>query len=167
MISLVYGLTIFGEQWQSNFNPSYDISLSLKALPIYAFFSGLRGLIAYVISLAFTLVVGYWAAKSPRAEKIILPFLDIMQSIPVLGFLPALVLGLVALFPRTNVGLELAAILMIFTGQVWNMTFAFYSNRFWVHPRVLHVLRDAVVDCVDQVLLSYDRTSDVEMVVCY
>ncbi len=128
IISLVYGLTVFGEQWQSNFNPSYDISLSLKALPIYAFFSGLRGLIAYVISLAFTLVVGYWAAKSPRAEKIILPFLDIMQSIPVLGFLPGLVLGLVAIFPRTNVGLELAAILMIFTGQVWNMTFAFYSS---------------------------------------
>lgn len=128
IISIVYGLTVFGEQWQSDFNPSYDISLSLQALPIYAFFSALRGLIAYIISLAFTLSVGYWAAKSTRAEKIILPFLDIMQSIPVLGFLPGLVLGLVALFPRTNMGLELAAILMIFTGQVWNMTFAFYSS---------------------------------------
>lgn len=128
LISLVYGLTAFGEEWKSSFNPTYDISLSLAALPIYSFFSALRGLIAYVISLIFTLAVGYWAAKSPRAEKIILPLLDIMQSIPVLGFLPGLVLGLVAIFPRTNVGLELAAVLMIFTGQVWNMTFAFYSS---------------------------------------
>ena len=126
--SLIYGLTAFGEQWHASFNPSYDISLSIGAVPLYALFSALRGFIAYLISLGFTLVVGYWAAKSRRAEKIILPFLDIMQSIPVLGFLPGLVLGLVALFPKTNVGLELATILMIFTGQVWNMTFAFYSS---------------------------------------
>ncbi|MGZ3699653.1 MAG: ABC transporter permease subunit, partial [Bdellovibrionota bacterium] len=61
-------------------------------------------------------------------EKIIVPMLDILQSIPVLGFLPGLMLGLVALFPRTNTGLELTAIISIFTGQVWNMTFAFYSS---------------------------------------
>lgn len=128
IISLIYGLTIFGEQWNSSFNPTYDISLSLRELPFYAFFSALRGFVAYLISLGFTIVVGYWAARSPRAEKIILPFLDIMQSIPVLGFLPGLVLGLITVFPRTNKGLELAAILMIFTGQVWNMTFAFYSS---------------------------------------
>lgn len=128
IISLIYGLTIFGKQWNSSFNPTYDISLSLRDLPLYAFFSALRGLIAYFISLGFTVVIGYWAARSPRAEKIILPFLDIMQSIPVLGFLPGLVLGLISIFPRTNYGLELAAILMIFTGQVWNMTFAFYSS---------------------------------------
>lgn len=124
----IYALGAFGVEWDSSYNPNYQISLSFSALPIYAVFSALRGLFAYLVSLGFTLVIGFWAAKSPRAEKIILPFLDIMQSIPVLGFLPGLVLGLVALFPRTNVGLELAAILMIFTGQVWNMTFAFYSS---------------------------------------
>lgn len=128
IITVIYGLTSFGAEWHSSYNPTYDISLSLKSLPLYALFSALRGFIAYIFSLAFTLGVGYWAAKSATAERVILPLLDIMQSIPVLGFLPGLVLGLVALFPSTNVGLELAAILMIFTGQVWNMTFAFYSS---------------------------------------
>jgi NitT/TauT family transport system permease protein len=126
--TLIYGVTIFGRQWHSGYNPTFEIDLSPSALPVYAMFSTLRSLVAYFISLAFTLVVGYWAAKSPRAEKIILPFLDVMQSIPVLGFLPGLVLGLVAIFPHTNTGLELAAILMIFTGQVWNMAFAFYAS---------------------------------------
>ena len=125
---LIFGITSFGQQWEASYNPNYQINLSLSSLPLYSFFSALRGFIAYVISLIFTLIVGFWAAKSPKAEKIILPLLDIMQSIPVLGFLPGLVLGLVALFPKTNIGLELAAILMIFTGQVWNMTFAFYSS---------------------------------------
>lgn len=125
---VIYGITAFAQQWEASYNPSYEIDLSLSSVPLYAAFSALRGLIAYFVSLVFTLVVGYWAAKSPRAEKIILPFLDVMQSIPVLGFLPGLVMGLVALFPRTNVGLELASILMIFTGQVWNMAFAFYSS---------------------------------------
>ena len=126
--AVIYGITAFAAQWNSSYNPVYDIDLSLSALPLYALFSSLRGLIAYLVSLAFTLVVGYWAAKSPRAEKVILPLLDVMQSIPVLGFLPGLVLGLVAIFPRTNVGLELASVLMIFSGQVWNMAFAFYSS---------------------------------------
>lgn len=126
--AFIYSLTIFGRQWEASFNPTSDISTSLSSLAVYTAFSALRGLIAYLISLTFTIFVGYWAAKSTKAEKIILPFLDIMQSIPVLGFLPGLVLGLVAIFPKTNVGLELASVLMIFTGQVWNMTFAFYSS---------------------------------------
>lgn len=126
--TLIYGLTHFGQEWKSSYNPNYKIDLSLVSLPLYSLFSALRGLIAYGVSLFFTVTVGYWAAKSPKAEKIILPFLDIMQSIPVLGFLPGLVLGLVVLFPQTNVGLEMSAIIMIFTGQVWNMTFAFYSS---------------------------------------
>src|SRR6202007_3030521 len=79
-------------------------------------------------SLLFTLVYGFWAAKDERAGKILLPLLDILQSIPVLGFMPGLVLALVAIFPRSNVGLELAAILMIFTAQAWNMTFSFYQS---------------------------------------
>lgn len=126
--ALLFGTTLYIGESKSAFNPSYEIDLSLQALPLYAFFSALRGLVAYGVSLAFTLVVGYWAAKSANAEKIILPVLDVLQSIPVLGFLPAAVLGLVALFPSSNVGLELAAVLMIFTGQVWNMTFAYYSS---------------------------------------
>ena len=126
--ALLYSSFVFVGEWKSQFNPSIHIDLSLSALPFYSLFSAMRGLGAYVISLFFTLIVGYYAAKSPSAEKIILPALDIFQSIPVLGFLPGLVMGLVALFPHTNIGLELAALLMIFTGQVWNMTFAFYSS---------------------------------------
>ncbi|MFZ4403861.1 MAG: ABC transporter permease [Pseudobdellovibrionaceae bacterium] len=126
--ALIFGISSFGHQWDSSYNPNYQIDLSYVSLPKYAAYSALRGFVAYLISLLFTLLVGYWAASSARAEKIILPFLDVMQSIPVLGFLPGLVLGLVSLFPKTNIGLEMAAILMIFSGQVWNMTFAFYAS---------------------------------------
>ncbi|MFL5341031.1 MAG: ABC transporter permease [Gemmataceae bacterium] len=94
----------------------------------FTFFSLCRGLVAYALSLAFTLAYGYWAAKDPVGERVLVPLLDILQSIPVLSFLPGLVLALVAIFPTRNIGLELATILMIFTGQVWNMTFSFYHS---------------------------------------
>jgi NitT/TauT family transport system permease protein len=81
-----------------------------------------------LLSLLFTIVAGSLAAHSARAEKIVLPLLDIGQGIPVLGFLPGLVYGMVALFPKTNTGLELACIAMIFTGQVWNMAFGYYGS---------------------------------------
>lgn len=126
--TIIYGLVAFGREWKSSFHPATDISLSYYALPYYTLLSAMRGILAYVLSLTFTLVVGYWAAHSPRAERFILPMLDILQSIPVLGFLPGLVLTLIALFPKTNTGLELSSIIMIFTGQVWNMTFSFYSS---------------------------------------
>lgn len=126
--TVIYGVVLIGHQWRAEYQPTTRIDLSLSALPVYTLFSGMRGIAAYILSLGFTLVVGYAAAKSAKAERLIVPALDILQSIPVLGFLPGLVLGLVALFPKTNTGLELAAILMIFTGQVWNMTFSFYSS---------------------------------------
>jgi NitT/TauT family transport system permease protein len=126
--TVIYGVVAIGNEWRSDFHPLTKIDLSLWALPYYTLMSAARGIVAYLISLTFTLIVGYIAANSRLAEKIILPLLDILQSIPVLGFLPGLLLGLVALFPDTNTGLELAAILMIFTGQVWNMTFSYYSS---------------------------------------
>jgi len=128
LAAVIYSLVAFGREWQAAFNPSVAIDLSASSLPKYTIFSALRGLTAFLVSLLFTLTIGYWAAKSPRAEKIIIPLLDILQSIPVLGFLPGLVLVLIAIFPTTNTGLELASILMIFTGQVWNMTFSFYAS---------------------------------------
>ena len=124
----IYGVYAISREWRSEFHPITQIDLSVWALPYYTLMSGIRGTVAYFISLIFTLVVGYVAANSKSAEKIIIPMLDILQSIPVLGFLPGLLLGLVALFPHTNTGLELAAIIMIFTGQVWNMTFSYYSS---------------------------------------
>jgi len=128
ILAVIYGLVSYGREFQATFRPAVEIDLSLYSLPYYTIFSALRGLVAFGLSLLFTLVVGYWAAKSAKAERILIPLLDILQSIPVLGFLPPLVLALIALFPRTNTGVELACIIMIFTGQVWNMTFSFYSS---------------------------------------
>jgi NitT/TauT family transport system permease protein len=104
------------------------INLSLLALPKYTLLSLGRGFAAYVISLIFTLIYGTIAAHNHKAEKVMIPALDIMQSIPVLAFLPGLVLAMINLFPRREIGLELSCILMIFTAQVWNMTFSFHGS---------------------------------------
>src|SRR6202451_323602 len=105
-----------------------EIHLEPSALPRYAMFSVLRIAAAYIVSLAFTLVYGYVAAYNTRAEKFMVPLLDTLQSIPVLSFLPGVMVAMVALFPTKQLGVELGSILLIFTGQVWNMTFSFYSS---------------------------------------
>jgi NitT/TauT family transport system permease protein len=128
LAGLLYGLLDFGREWSAAPRPRVEIDLSPAALPRYTFLSLARGLSAYGLSLAFTLVYGYWAAKDPRARRVLLPLLDVLQSIPVLGFMPGLVLALVAAFPHSNAGLELASVVMIFTGQAWNMTFSFYQS---------------------------------------
>src|SRR6202011_6341940 len=84
--------------------------------------------IAYGLSLVFALAYGYIAASSRRAEIIMVPLLDILQSIPVLSFLPGVMLAMVAIFPHSQFGAELGSILLIFTGQVWNIAFSFYSS---------------------------------------
>lgn len=128
LAGLLYASLDVLREWTGPLRPAVAIDLSPWALPVYTLYSLSRGLVAYVVSLAFTLAYGYWAAKDRVAEKLLIPLLDILQSIPVLGFMPGLVLALVALFPTSNVGLELAAIIMIFTGQAWNMTFGFYHS---------------------------------------
>ncbi len=128
ILALFAGLIALGREWTAPLARAAEIDLSLWQLPKYALFSLSRGFIAYFFSLAFTLVYGTAAARSRMAEKILIPFLDILQGIPVLSFLPGFVIGLVGLFPRSNVGLELACILSIFTGQVWNMTFSYYGS---------------------------------------
>jgi NitT/TauT family transport system permease protein len=124
----IYGLVHLAREWTGALRPAVEIDLSLGALPRYALLSLSRGLAAYVLSLLFTLVYGYWAARDRMAERVLIPALDILQSIPVLGFMPGVVLGLVGVFPHSNVGLELASVIMIFTGQAWNMTFSFYYS---------------------------------------
>lgn len=124
----VYALVGVASVWTAPLESAVEIDLSLSSLPRYAFFSLVRGFVAYGFSLTFSIGFGYLAARSALAERLLIPCLDILQSIPVLGFLPGLVLALVALFPNSNFGLELACILMIFTGQVWNMTFSFYGS---------------------------------------
>jgi NitT/TauT family transport system permease protein len=126
-VGAVFGFISLTAEWRT-LRPAVHIDLSPSALPVYVFYSLSRGLLAYVLSLAFTLVYGYWAAKDAIAERVLVPLLDILQSIPVLGFMPGLVLALVSLFPRSNIGLELACVVMIFSGQAWNMTFSFYHS---------------------------------------
>jgi NitT/TauT family transport system permease protein len=126
--ALVAGTVALARRWAAPLRPAIDIDLSLWALPKYTLLSLSRGLAAYALSLVFTLVYGTIAAYNRRAERVMIPLLDVLQGIPVLGFLPGLVLGMVGLFPHSNVGLELACVLMIFTGQVWNMTFSFYGS---------------------------------------
>lgn len=118
----------FARQVEAPFLQAVQIDLHPSALPRYTLYSLTRGGIALLISYVFALGYGWAAAKSRAAERLLLPLLDILQSIPVLGFLPGLVLGLVALFPSRNIGLELAAIVMIFTAQAWNLAFSFYNS---------------------------------------
>src|SRR5262249_27925039 len=103
-------------------------------LGLYTLYSLARGLLAYCLSLAFAIGYGYWAAKDPFAEKLLLPLLDILQSLPVLAFMPGLMLALVHLFPTSDLGLNIASVLLIFTGQAWNMVFSFYHSLKPVPP---------------------------------
>src|SRR6201988_4149211 len=127
-IALFYAVLIVGRAWLGPITAEVEISRSPWALPAYAGYSLLRITIAYVFSLAFTLVYGYIAAYNKRAERFMIPLLDVLQSIPVLSFLPAVMLAMVGLFPGRQIGVEMGAIVLIFTGQVWNMDFSFYAS---------------------------------------
>ncbi len=105
-----------------------DVSLDPRLLPYYAGRSTLRMFIALFCSTVFTLIYGYLAAHSQRAERVLIPLLDILQSVPILGFLSITVTGFIALFPGSLLGLEAASIFAIFTSQAWNMTFSFYHS---------------------------------------
>ncbi len=104
------------------------VDLDPRHLPYYAGRSTLRMFLGLFFSTIFTLVYGYIAARYRRAEKILIPLLDILQSIPVLTFLAFTTTYFIALFPGSLLGLEAASIFAIFTGQAWNMTFSFYQS---------------------------------------
>ena len=127
-LALFYGIVEVGRNWLGPFRPQVEISRSLGALPVYAGYSLLRIALAYVLSLLFAVGYGYVAAYRPRAERFMIPLLDVLQSIPVLSFLPGVMLAMAALFPGRQLGVELGAVLLIFTGQVWNMAFSFYAS---------------------------------------
>ena len=127
-LALFYGLLSFGRYWIGPVSTQAEIGLHPSALPKYALYSVLRLTIAYGFSLVFTLIYGYVAAYNRKAERFMIPLLDTLQSIPVLSFLPGVMISMVALFPTRQLGVELGSVLLIFTGQVWNMTFSFYSS---------------------------------------
>jgi NitT/TauT family transport system permease protein len=124
----LYALFGVGRVWLAPFQPAAQISRSPWSLPLYATYSLGRMGAAYVTSLLFALGYAYAAARNRTAERLLIPLLDILQSIPVLSFLPGVMLGMVALFPGRQIGLELGSILLIFTGQVWNLAFSFYAS---------------------------------------
>jgi NitT/TauT family transport system permease protein len=104
-----------------------EISLSPLALPWYAFLSLGRMTVAYVLSLLFSLVYGYLAARRPTAQMMLMPLLDVLQSVPILSFLPVVLLSLSAVLPQAFAA-EIAAVVLIFTSQAWNLTFSFYQS---------------------------------------
>jgi NitT/TauT family transport system permease protein len=128
IIAGILSLFQIGKEWHQPFQNKVDIHLSPLYLPLYTLYSFGRGALAYVLSFLFTIFYARWAAYDRQAEKFLIPLLDILQSIPLSGFLAPLEIGLVSLFPHSEFGLELTCILVIFTGQVWNMTFSFYYS---------------------------------------
>lgn len=128
LLGLALSLLYASRQWAGAQRPVVEISLAPSSLPKYLLLSLVRAAVAFGLSLGFTLVVAYWAAKDPVAERILVPILDILQSIPLLSFMPLVLLTMLTLFPRSNAGLELSAVLLLVSCQAWNMAFSFYQS---------------------------------------
>ena len=127
-LAVFYAIVRIAMLWAGPPSEQMVVSLSPRALPQYAFYSVVRIFLAYVLSLIFAISYGYLAAYNTRLESFMIAALDILQSIPVLSFLPPVMLAMIALFPTRHFGVELGAILLLFTGAVWNMAFSFYSS---------------------------------------
>jgi NitT/TauT family transport system permease protein len=127
-LACFFAVVQIAKYWFGHPVPEIVISLSPRTLPLYAFYSIVRIGLAYLLSLLFAIAYGYTAAYNKRIEALMIAGLDILQSIPVLSFLPGVMLAMVALFPTRQIGVEMGAIVLIFTGQVWNIAFSFYSS---------------------------------------
>ena len=128
VLLLLYAVVRVGAGARGPAHPSTTIDLSPSNLPYYAARSLLRMFIALVFAYAFSLAYAYVAARSRRARRVLIPALDILQSVPVLGFLAITVTFFMTLFRGSEVGLECAAIFAVFTSQAWNITFSFYHS---------------------------------------
>ncbi len=130
LFAVLFFLAWAGKQMATPYQLGQPLPISLAAgkLPFYALRTVLRMFIALALSIIFTFVVGALAAKNRRAEQIIVPTIDILQSVPVLSFLSITVTGFIHLFPGSLLGPECASIFAIFTAQVWNITFGFYQS---------------------------------------
>src|SRR6202451_3367969 len=133
-VALILGLLVFlAEASRHLFQPLADLqrtppSLDPANLPEYAARTTLRMLVAMALSLLFTFTYATLAAKNKQAERILVPLLDILQSVPILGFISVTVVFFMALAPGRVLGAEFAAIFAIFTSQAWNMAFSFYQS---------------------------------------
>lgn len=130
VFSLLFFLGWAGKQMATPYSlgDPLPISLDPSKLPTYALRTVLRMFIALILSLLFTFIVGSIAAKHRRAEQVIIPAIDILQSVPILSFLAITITGFIRLFPHSLLGPECASIFVIFTSQVWNITFSFYQS---------------------------------------
>jgi len=130
VLVLLFVIARVGRGTLVSFAPDKNTSINTDPanLPYYAARSLLRMFVALALSTMFALTYGYAAARSRRAEKILVPTLDVLQSVPILGFLSITVTAFIALFPGSLLGLELASIFAIFTSQAWNMAFSFYHS---------------------------------------
>ena len=128
VLLLIYAAVRVGAGARAPVHPSSTISLDPSNLPYYAARSLLRMFIALFFAYAFSLSYAYVAARSRRWRRVLIPALDILQSVPVLGFLAITVTFFVALFPGSELGFECAAIFAVFTSQAWNITFSFYHS---------------------------------------
>jgi NitT/TauT family transport system permease protein len=128
VVAVMYLMMVVGRYWFGAIVPAAEISRSPRAIPMYAVYSLVRMGAAYVLSLVFAVAYGYVAAYNKRLQGVMLATLDILQSIPVLSFLPGVMLAMVALFPTRQLGVEIGSVVLIFTGQVWNMAFSFYAS---------------------------------------
>lgn len=130
-LGLLYVVARVGAGAMVGFHPPEvlpSVTLEARYLPYYAARSTLRMFVALFFSLIFTLGFGEIAAHNRRAERVMIPLLDILQSVPVLGFLSITVTGFIALFRGSLLGLEAASVFAIFTSQAWNMTFSYYQS---------------------------------------
>jgi NitT/TauT family transport system permease protein len=144
-------LTFFAEASRGLFEPisglvAEPLSLDPSHLPFYAARTTLRMFTALALSLLFTFTYATWAAKSARAEKLLVPILDILQSVPILGFLSVTVVFFMSLVPGRVLGAEFASIFVIFTSQAWNMAFSFYQS--------LRTVPDELCECCGSFRLS-------------
>ncbi len=129
VFGLIWAVLTVGRDMTSPVLPeSGEFDLSYLKLPYYALRSVFRMFVAYLASLVFTFIFGSLAAHNKTAEKIIIPTVDILQSVPILGFLAVTVNGFMALFPGSIMGIELASIFAIFTSMVWNLVYSFFQS---------------------------------------
>ncbi len=141
LLAAGYGVVRATSGWREPIPARLEVDLSPWQLPRYAGLSTLRMAFAYLLSLAFSLVYARLAAASRAAERVMLPLLDILQSIPILSFMPGVVLALAALLPGRTLGLELAAIVLIFTSQAWNMAFSFHQSLITIPTQLSEAAR--------------------------
>jgi NitT/TauT family transport system permease protein len=141
LLALIFGIIRTAAKFSGAYDPDLSIETNLNVLPAYTAQTLLRMVVAYLFSLLFSLIYSYTAFRSKLASLVLIPLLDILQSIPVLSFLPGVVLALIAIFPGQRIGVEISSILLIFTGMTWNMTFSFYQSLCSIPQELIEAAR--------------------------